>query len=156
MWNLRRSLCNHNCAHCEQFLSTWLAVGGPQCSHPERPRASSRRPRTLEARARGWSHRTNLVRRNALVFGALVEQLGANRADARTVIILVLVYCGFHLVNGLIIETRGDSKPRQRDRATDFYLAERATGKPDGLAGGGYAELWRSQVESTGYRVSPC
>jgi ABC-type bacteriocin/lantibiotic exporter with double-glycine peptidase domain len=41
-----------------------------------------------------------------LVFGALVEQLGANRADARTVIILVLVYCGFHLVNGLIIETR--------------------------------------------------
>jgi len=41
-----------------------------------------------------------------LVFGALVEQLGANRTDARTVIILVLVYCGFHLVNGLIVEIR--------------------------------------------------
>jgi ABC-type multidrug transport system fused ATPase/permease subunit len=41
-----------------------------------------------------------------LLFGALVEQLGANRADARAVIILVLVYCGFHLANGLIIETR--------------------------------------------------
>jgi hypothetical protein len=41
-----------------------------------------------------------------LVFGALVEQLGVNRADARTVILLVVVYCGFHLANGLIIETR--------------------------------------------------
>jgi ABC-type bacteriocin/lantibiotic exporter with double-glycine peptidase domain len=41
-----------------------------------------------------------------LVFGALVEQLGANRADAQTVIILVLAYCGFHLTSGLIVETR--------------------------------------------------
>jgi ATP-binding cassette, subfamily B, heavy metal transporter len=41
-----------------------------------------------------------------LVFGALVGQLEANRADARTVIILVLVYCGFHLANGLVIEIR--------------------------------------------------
>src|SRR4029079_12465407 len=41
-----------------------------------------------------------------LIFGALVEQLGANRADAHTVIVLVLAYCGFHLTNGLIVEIR--------------------------------------------------